>query len=156
MTHGNDDREADPRIDMTPMIDCTFNLLIFFLCNIHFKALDGNLPTHLPRDVGMTSVRSVPRLEPLRIGVSRVRRVDTGDPGWTWDEGQIALRAQGRAVGGLEDLYALLRRVQGAEPELRVVLDLAPGALYVDAVKVLNECVRADATDIVFAGTASR
>ena len=42
----NSAREAateEVEMQMTPMIDVTFLLLIFFLCSIKFKLLDGKL-----------------------------------------------------------------------------------------------------------------
>ena len=40
---------ADPSMDMTPMIDVVFLLLIFFLC-MEFKSLEGKLGANLPRE----------------------------------------------------------------------------------------------------------
>ncbi len=42
-------REAE--VDMTPMIDVVFLLIIFFLC-IDFRVLESKLPAHLPKDAG--------------------------------------------------------------------------------------------------------
>ena len=38
-------------MDMTPMIDVVFLLIIFFLC-IDFKILEAKLPAYLPKDKG--------------------------------------------------------------------------------------------------------
>lgn len=38
---------ADVKMDMTPMIDVIFQLIIFFMCSIHFKSLEGKLQTWL-------------------------------------------------------------------------------------------------------------
>ncbi|MDF1837417.1 MAG: biopolymer transporter ExbD, partial [Planctomycetota bacterium] len=40
-------------MDMTPMIDVTFLLLIFFMCTLKFKVLEGKLTAYLPKDVGV-------------------------------------------------------------------------------------------------------
>jgi len=39
------------KMDMTPMIDVVFLLIIFFLC-IDFKILEAKLPAYLPKDKG--------------------------------------------------------------------------------------------------------
>jgi len=43
-------------MDMTPMIDVTFQLLIFFMCSLNFKTEEGMLLSHLPKDQGIFSV----------------------------------------------------------------------------------------------------
>jgi biopolymer transport protein ExbD len=46
---------ADDKCDleMTPMIDVVFLLLIFFMCTLKFKTLEGKLSAYLPKDVGV-------------------------------------------------------------------------------------------------------
>ena len=39
-------------VDLTPMIDVVFNLLIFFLC-LPFRSAEGELDAFLPQDVGL-------------------------------------------------------------------------------------------------------
>jgi biopolymer transport protein ExbD len=45
---GNERNE--PKLDMTPMIDIIFQLIIFFMCSIKFKALEGKLSSYLPKE----------------------------------------------------------------------------------------------------------
>lgn len=45
------DVQEDAHMDMTPMIDVVFLLIIFFLC-IDFKTLEAKLPAYLPKDRG--------------------------------------------------------------------------------------------------------
>ncbi|MEK7310219.1 MAG: biopolymer transporter ExbD [Planctomycetota bacterium] len=55
-------------LNMTPMIDVIFQLMIFFMCSIHFKSLEGKLYSYLPRDKGMLSTTVTdPILEEVRI-----------------------------------------------------------------------------------------
>ncbi|MEZ5989635.1 MAG: biopolymer transporter ExbD [Planctomycetota bacterium] len=51
--------EAGVDLDMTPMIDVTFLLLIFFLC-LEFKTLEGKLQANLPKDLGPHHSAAVP------------------------------------------------------------------------------------------------
>ncbi len=46
-----DDVQEEAKMDMTPMIDVVFLLIIFFLC-IDFKILEAKLPAYLPKDIG--------------------------------------------------------------------------------------------------------
>ncbi|MCB9872400.1 MAG: biopolymer transporter ExbD [Planctomycetes bacterium] len=58
-------KEAE--IDMTPMIDVVFLLIIFFLC-IDFKILESKLPAYLPKDKGSQPEKVEPQ-EQLRIKI---------------------------------------------------------------------------------------
>ncbi|MFT7618725.1 MAG: biopolymer transport protein ExbD [Planctomycetota bacterium] len=44
--------EDEVHMDMTPMIDVTFQLLIFFIITLKFKLLEKKLNSHLPTDFG--------------------------------------------------------------------------------------------------------
>ena len=48
------------KLDMTPMIDVTFLLLIFFMCTLKFKTLEGKLAAYLPKDVGVNQSEAEP------------------------------------------------------------------------------------------------
>ena len=53
---------------MTPMIDVTFLLLIFFMCTLKFKTLEGRLAAYLPNDAGMSTEQSEPE-NAIDIGI---------------------------------------------------------------------------------------
>jgi len=53
-------------IPMTPMIDVIFQLMIFFMCSIHFKSLEGKLYASMPMDKG-PSGGNPPPIEEVRI-----------------------------------------------------------------------------------------
>lgn len=55
-------------MDMTPMIDVTFLLLIFFMCTLKFKVLEGKLTAYLPKDVGVNS-SDAPPVEKVQIDI---------------------------------------------------------------------------------------
>lgn len=48
--------KEETKMDMTPMIDVTFQLLIFFMCTLHFSTAEGILSSNLPKDVGINNV----------------------------------------------------------------------------------------------------
>ena len=53
--------EEPIKADMTPMIDVTFQLLIFFMLTIEFKTLEGKLAAYLPKDVGVNTSEAEPK-----------------------------------------------------------------------------------------------
>ncbi|MEZ5989636.1 MAG: biopolymer transporter ExbD [Planctomycetota bacterium] len=68
---------ADTEMDMTPMIDVTFLLLIFFLC-LEFKTLEGKLAANLPKDVGVNTSAAEP-MEKLDL---RIENTAWGEEKW--------------------------------------------------------------------------
>jgi biopolymer transport protein ExbD len=144
--------ESTFQLDMTPMIDCTFNLLIFFLCNINFKLLEGKIPAYLPKDVGVNASPVDKQLEKIEIHIRRHAAPNVKEK-WVWHENQIDIRVQGKKLAGLADFYATIVGVHKANPEAKATLYPGKGTLYIDCVKVINECLRANFVDITFAGT---
>ena len=140
-------------LDMTPMIDCTFNLLIFFLCNINFKLLEGKIPAYLPKDVGVNTSPITKELEKIEIYIQRGAAPNVKDKNWVWHENQIDIRVQGKKMAGLQDFYNTIKRVHEANKEAKATLYPRKQTLYIDCVKVINECLRANFVDITFAGT---
>ncbi|MBX3458717.1 MAG: biopolymer transporter ExbD [Planctomycetes bacterium] len=92
-------REEDSaKADLTPMIDVTFQLLIFFILCTRFKVDERNHQVQLPKDEGLSSAPSVPK-EQVTIYCM-------------WDEGSksnnyvVAIDARGRKP--VPDSYATL------------------------------------------------
>ena len=119
----------DPRPNMTPMIDVTFLLLIFFMLTVQFRTLDGLLSANLPRGVGPNPGETEPREEiRVRIDVLREGRADrlvrwTVGPWSTTDAAELS---------------AHLRAVHRTLAERGVVVDARAGTLHGEAVATLD------------------
>lgn len=61
--------------DLTPMIDVTFLLLIFFIVTLKFKTLEGRLDSNLPKDMGTQSTKTDP-IEKVDLVMSVARAGD--------------------------------------------------------------------------------
>ncbi|MGQ0612265.1 MAG: ExbD/TolR family protein [Planctomycetaceae bacterium] len=76
-------RKAKDQMDMTPIIDISFLLIIFFIC-LPFKTLEGKLQAFLPTDKGLNPTPQDPIAE-FKISVHIVARNETqrqyGPPG---------------------------------------------------------------------------
>ena len=46
--------DDDPGLNMTPMIDIVFQLIVFFLLTLKFKSVDSRIDSALPKTVGLT------------------------------------------------------------------------------------------------------
>ena len=139
------------KMDMTPMIDVVFLLIIFFMCTIKFKVLDGKIAAYLPKDVGVNT-GFTEMIDRLSIRVDRVKAVDVTDPGWIWDESQIRIHVGPKELSGLQELHDIIQRMHGANPDLQATFEPGPGTYYIDALKIVNECLRADFDQITFRG----
>ena len=67
------------KTDMTPMIDVTFLLLIFFIVTLKFKILEGRLDAALPKDRG-TSTSEAEEIDKIDI------LIKVAEPGELIDE----------------------------------------------------------------------
>ena len=85
--------------------------------------------------------------------MSRRAAVDVRDPTWTWRFADLDVRVQGRVIETARELFETIEPIRRADPETVVLLRPRPGTLYVDAVKVLDELLRAGCTDVRVSGT---
>jgi biopolymer transport protein ExbD len=126
-------------MQITPMIDVTFLLLIFFLCSIKFKMLDGKLATYLPKDQGAAS--SYPDLmENIEIVLKKGRPGPLG----------FQIFFNGLRMKDLRELFFRLKSVLERFDDLKAVIHPGQGIEYGDVIKVVNECLRAGLREITF------
>jgi len=148
-------------LEMTPMIDVTFLLLIFFMCTLKFKTLEGKLAAYLPKDVGVNQSEAEP-IEKVEI-MLRVRREGsklhpdgqayTGSGRYVYDATRVIEYTLGTLkTQDIEKLSSKLKELHNADPERPATIDSRPGTVYADVVKVLDKAISAKFTDITFVG----
>ncbi len=140
--------EDRPDLNLTPMMDVIFNLLIFFLCS-PFRVAEGQLDAFLPKDIGpnqkqidpsqLTSikikVKHRPGLAP-QIIVGRSVIPERSDQLRTPDFNTLAARIESlKSSGG---------------KEVPVEIEAEPMVKYEYIVLTLNACTKAKAKDIRF------
>ena len=64
-------RSAVMTVNLTPAIDITFNLLIFFLVATTFKAAEGILPSKVPVEQGVLEATPLP-ISPIKIHIGQI------------------------------------------------------------------------------------
>lgn len=158
-------------LQMTPMIDVTFLLLIFFMCTLKFKVLEGALGAHLPKDVGV-NVHEADLLEKVVV------RMDVATPGslvrpsgdgtmrpYTAQDALDGLRFQYASdrvlryqVGprsGLSQSEAIeaLNALVKANPDARCSIDARDGVIQAEVVQVLDAFLAAGVQDVTFMGS---
>lgn len=134
-------RPAAPDLDLMPMIDVTFLLLVFFLCTLSFKPLEGRLEALLPKGAGPNAGRAAELVQPLELLLA---------PDPTRPHG-VAVRVDGRGTLDLAGLQALVRRLVAQGPDLRARLATAPGTTHGMVVAVLDACLAAGLAEVGFA-----
>lgn len=130
----------EAELQITPLIDVTFLLLIFFLCSIKFKILDGKLVTCLPKDRGSVFQEFPTSLEPVKLRIIRNERSARGFDVYVNQE----------KTGDLLQLCVRLKAIKAALPEVKVILCPGLEIQHGHVVAVLNECLRAGFTDLAF------
>ena len=155
-------KPEEVKMDMTPMIDCTFLLIIFFLC-LEFKTLEGKLAANLP-DLGDKSSSATPveKLD-LRLEVAVMGTFEpTGDPRRRNLVGHKVKYWLGAAsASNLVALDKLMReavKVQVPDPDTGrkkprpIVIKGSPGITYGDVTEVVDSALEAEFKEITFGG----
>jgi biopolymer transport protein ExbD len=138
------DNIAPVEIDMTPMIDVTFQLIIFFICTIKFKTLEGKLETQLPKDVGVNAAPVDILLDKIEIYILKDNSMPEG----------FVVNLNGRKMPNMTTLKTLLTKLKETSPEVKATLYPQKGVNYAMVVKVVDQCIMAQLLDITFAGVA--
>ncbi|MCH7701837.1 MAG: biopolymer transporter ExbD [Planctomycetes bacterium] len=108
-------------IELTPLVDMVFLLLIFFLVATTFHQTEREMQIALPFAASATPISM--SLREIIVNVDR--------------EGQIILAGQ---VTEAEDLQRLVSDAVQANPEQKVTLRGDRGTAYVNIVRVLDIC----------------
>ncbi|MFT7677454.1 MAG: biopolymer transport protein ExbD [Planctomycetota bacterium] len=153
-------------MEMTPMIDVTFLLLIFFIVTLKFKVLEGKLSAYLPKDVGPNPNEaeqpdkvtiSLRVLEPgtkLRADGKTPYNDPSGADRFVWGPDRVVEYGVGanRTTDPVR-LLEILERVYSRRDDLApATIDALPGTSYGDVVPLLDMAVAAGFTDITFVG----
>ena len=174
MSNMKDIMEEKCEMEMTPMIDVTFLLLIFFVCTIKFKTLEGKLAAYLPKDVGVNASDAEPK-EKIDITLKlkaagrkvEARRLekDGVEVAWTsMAQGEFALLDHKVEYGinrdsfpdsenGIKDMKVKLEQYLADDPERAVTIKAMQGIVYADIIPVLDACIDVGFTDVTFAGS---
>jgi biopolymer transport protein ExbD len=174
------EEEKASELNMTPMIDIVFQLLIFFMLSMHFKEVEGRLLSTLPKKSGLESSLAPVRLEEVRIvlcagGDARTHLTDKGRHEAAAKDGRVCRAAVEKVdIGELrrtEDaadaregnraVYrAAARRARELVEALRtdrskpapVILDGDSEVAYEHVLGIVNACREAGIANVEFVG----
>jgi biopolymer transport protein ExbD len=129
---------------LTPMIDVTFLLLLYFILTANVSPEEGNIPGTLPREAGIAAEQSVP-LKPIRITLLPM--------GQKRDAVQYALGGEGVALQSPAELHdrLLARREALGSDEIPVIIDPRGSVRWKFVLEAYNQAVRAKYKNVGFA-----
>ena len=142
-------RRSPTRIQppMTPMIDVTFLLLLFFIMTMQFRPAKGQIPADLPREQGIVAGNSTP-LEPITIYLHKGATADQM-PG-------VEISRHNVTIGSWEDLYANLKAIQEqfGSQEIPIIVQPDGNVPWASVINAYNQAVRGQFKTIGFAPTS--
>lgn len=117
-------------MNMTPMIDVIFQLLIFFLCTSNFMRPEQLLTTNLSLPGSITQAEALPpEMQDLDEVIIEVK----AQPGLTWV-------VAGIEYDSLESVAGVLKTLGETNSELPVLLDIAPGIELGKVIDIYDLC----------------
>ncbi|MFO7900591.1 MAG: biopolymer transporter ExbD [Planctomycetota bacterium] len=141
---------SDSKLQMTPMIDIVFQILVFFFVASKFRIPEGELEAYLPKDQGPAKKLEVLTPEPeIRVTIRATRRRPgeaearptyevTRAPG-----GGIEMDVDRTVLGGLRTLQTEIRQHaqdKQVREEVPVILEVEPTVKYKWVIKAVSIC----------------
>ena len=135
--------EPDAKVDMTPMIDCVFLLLIFFMVSATMSKVDQTPEVQLP----IAPKAAIP--DDLRSrGVVNIVPLGTPIGGGATSEDMPFI-----IYGQLTDEPGLVKAIserRATEPELRIYMRVDRNAEFKTVKRAIRACANAGIFDIIF------
>ncbi|MBI3099882.1 MAG: biopolymer transporter ExbD [Planctomycetes bacterium] len=135
--------ETPLETNMTPMIDIIFQLLIFFMCSIHFKALEGKLMSYLPKDKGMKTSVATPQLNEITVDVEFDEATKTSK----YFVGESTYTDVDQVIDVVQKVYDQFRDQPKPAP---VKLRAQPKVPWRDVIAVVDGCKKRNITNVEF------
>jgi len=159
----------EAELEMTPMIDIVFNLLIFFMCATKFRTPEGMIEAFLPKNRGQSS--GTPQIDLNEVRIKLLWYDGSGRPTKEEKGGFVVLKVGDEtfnSAGDLEkdyfpensaiwgNLHAKLLDFKAGykgsgEKGLPVIIDARKQIPTKFVISTLNEVVRAGIQDVTFA-----
>lgn len=149
------------KADMTPMIDCTFLLLIFFILTLKFKILEGRLDAALPKDMGTNTskVEEIEKVDVLLWVAEPGELVDDVNPQTGKSNGlkvyngrRVRYEVGTQKFTTIAELERFLATVADKD-ETPVTIDPRKDIINADVMEVLDAVIRQKFKKVSFSGT---
>jgi len=121
--------EDQPSLNLTPMIDIVFLLIIFFMVGTKFTEMERNMQLEVPQISDAGALAPAPKKQVVNI----------------YRDGRIALN---RNVVTLEELEAQLAKARSSYSDLGVIVRGDGAGSFQSVANVLGACRKAGVTDM--------
>ncbi|MBI2192874.1 MAG: biopolymer transporter ExbD [Planctomycetes bacterium] len=133
------------QLNMTPMIDVTFQLLIFFMVGMQIRVPEGILRAYLPKDRGTGGRPKDDQVPPPELRI-RLERDQASVPGNV----KVNIFFEQYQCESIADLESKLLRLGAEMSTIPVVIDGRSDVPFRYILGALNACVKAKFTEISF------
>ena len=135
----------EARVELVPLIDCVFLLLIFFMCCASMSSVDTSREVHLP-----AASNAAEQKDPSHRGTVNVLPAGAFTP-----DGELVSDASPFLVfGKLVDDQGLQRTIaehMKEDPSLRLYLRADRKAKFAVVKRAMTACANAGVSDVIFA-----
>jgi biopolymer transport protein ExbD len=152
------------QLNMTPMIDIVFQLILFFLFSIHFKSLDWRIESAMPKDRGPRITNTMVEQNPhIRVTLSRRNAEDleaarthvrVGSMEWTLPPVTAPAEERDAVFARIGARLGTLHRETGWPGEIDAPLPTGGLVPHADVVGVLDAFLGQGVLQVDFSGTA--
>jgi len=141
---------AKSEMNMTPMIDVVFQLIVVFLCSMKFKTLDQKIEAFLPKDVGLSNAPAASSEVVTTVSVRLVRKVGDSDTSIQILGSKLGMASTPGIWGALQ---TRLREFKGKDDKIKGEIDAGSEVPHGDVIATLDSFVASGLENVVFKGT---
>ncbi len=138
--------QPEVKLNITPLIDVTFLLLIFFMCAMRFKTLERKVGAYLPKEYGGNPWPAEERPPRIEVWLKRAR-------GEAHTRVKLNDRELGRDEAGFAALEERIRRIHAVAPALGGQINAWAEVPHRDVVRTIDAFMRSGVREITFRGT---
>ncbi len=143
-------KAARTTVNMTPMIDVTFQLIIVFLCSMKFRTLDMKIEAFLPKDVGLSAANPTSEVE-TKLVVRLKWDKNAKDTQVIVLDNRLGSTATGETIW--KTLAARISDLHQKDPNIKGEIDAQPDVPHGHVMKALDSFLAAKMQNVVFKGT---
>jgi biopolymer transport protein ExbD len=138
------------KLSITPLIDVTFLLLIFFMCSMRFKTLERKVQAWLPLTHGQATTKITPPPEDkIKVLLKRA-------PGETLTRVKLLDRELGAGETAFAELDRQLAAIHASAPELKGEIDALEEVPHGHVMRSIDSFMKAGVEEIEFRGTKEK
>lgn len=135
----------EAKVELVPLIDCVFLLLIFFMCSATMSKLDAPTEVRLP-----VATNAAKQKDPSRRGIVNVMKEGERTPSGEQATAERPFLVFGRLVND-EGLTKLMEEQLKVEPTMRLYLRADREAKFAVVRRAMTACAAAGVSDVIFA-----